>query len=78
MLHIQVGSLGGVIPWAKNLLSGQYLVPLWGQGWTSAMMTGRVLEAASLVIGDSALSKTEKLILHLPGSVQVGKKFFQS
>lgn len=42
------------------------------------MMTGRVLEAASLVIGDSALSKTEKLILHLPGSVQVGKKFFQS
>lgn len=57
-------SLGRVIPWAKTLLSGQYLVPLWGLWWTSATLTGRVLEAASLVVGDSALSKTEKPILH--------------
>lgn len=59
-------SLGGVIPWAKTLMSGHYVVPLWGLWRTSATLTGRVLEASSLVKGDSALSKTEKLNFIFP------------
>lgn len=82
MLHIRVGKeLGRSDPMSQKLdvrsVSDIIWVPLWGLWWTPATLTGRVLEAASLVIGDSALSKTKKLILHLPVVSRWAKNSFR-